>query len=212
VTDGLGRQRLGLVAVGVAVLAVVAVLGGQLEEAWHPTGPVINEIASSSASTIADEDGDFPDWIELHNPTDEPAPLAGYHLSDDPDDPARWAFPDLTLEADGYLVVFASGKDRRDVGGELHTELPAVAGRRPRAADRPRGGSGRPVRSGRDPPRRLVRPRPAAPDADLLLRVPHPGRAQRRRLLRRRRPRRADVLDRQRVLRRTRRGHDRGGG
>jgi hypothetical protein len=126
VDDGRRWRLLGLGGVVVAVLAVVALLGGELEEAWHPTGPVINEVVASNGSTLADEDGDFSDWIELHNPTDEPVSLAGYHLSDDPEDPARWAFPDLTLDAGGYLVVFASGKDRRDPGGELHTDF-AVA-------------------------------------------------------------------------------------
>ena len=33
--------------------------------------PRINEIMSNNDSTIADSDGDFSDWIELHNPDEE---------------------------------------------------------------------------------------------------------------------------------------------
>jgi len=66
-------------------------------------------------------DDQSPDWIEIHNPTDAPAVLDGYHLTDDLDDPTQWTLPDgITLapagDPDGkdYLVVFASGNDITD--------------------------------------------------------------------------------------------------
>jgi len=36
---------------------------------------VINEVQASNQSTIADEDGDFEDWIELFNAGGEPVDL-----------------------------------------------------------------------------------------------------------------------------------------
>ncbi len=30
--------------------------------------PLITEFMASNDSTLADEDGDFSDWIEIHNP------------------------------------------------------------------------------------------------------------------------------------------------
>jgi hypothetical protein len=72
--------------------------------------------------TIADEDGDFPDWLEIHNPDGAPYDLSGCFLTDDPDRPAKWQFPATTqIAADGYLIVFASDKNRSVAGSELHT-------------------------------------------------------------------------------------------
>lgn len=84
---------------------------------------VINEIQSSNLSTIADEDADYPDWIELHNPSPTPIHLSGFGLSDNPNSPFKWTFPSVTLSAGAYLVVFASGKDRRDATSNLHTNF-----------------------------------------------------------------------------------------
>lgn len=88
--------------------------------------PVISEFMASNETTLADEDGDFSDWIEIYNPDDEPVDLAGYFLSDDVEVLKRWVFPATTLEAGAWLVVFASGKDR-DVG-EFHTDFKLSAG------------------------------------------------------------------------------------
>ncbi len=69
-----------------------------------------------------------PDWIELHNPSDQPVSLAGLHLTDDRTDRTKWAFPaDAQIEPRGYLVVFASGEsitDRRlDERGNYHVSF-----------------------------------------------------------------------------------------
>lgn len=81
---------------------------------------IINEIISSNSSSIHDEDGDTPDWIELYNPAAEPVDLSGLALSDDPADPLKWVFPDKMLDPYAYLVVYASGKDR-DGSGQWET-------------------------------------------------------------------------------------------
>ena len=83
----------------------------------------ITEWMATNRDTLKDEDGDSSDWIEIHNPSDTPINLAGYHLSDDEDAPGRWTFPAYVLEAKGFLVVFASGKDRRDPEAPLHTDF-----------------------------------------------------------------------------------------
>lgn len=82
----------------------------------------INEIQSSNSSTITDEDGDFSDWIELYNPSDSAVSLAGYYLSDNNSMLYKWEFPDITLESGDFLIVFASGKDRK-TGINLHTNF-----------------------------------------------------------------------------------------
>ncbi len=86
-------------------------------------GLVINEIMTSNEKTIADEDGDFPDWIELFNAGITAVTLTGFGLSDNPDTPFKWVFPDMVLGAGSYLLVWASGKDRKNPGSPLHTNF-----------------------------------------------------------------------------------------
>ncbi len=90
--------------------------------------PVITEFMADNNNALLDEDGDTSDWVELHNPGVAPIDLSGWYLSDDPTLQDRWTIPKVTLEADGYLVVFASGKDRNDPAAELHTNFRLSAG------------------------------------------------------------------------------------
>ncbi len=113
-------------------LAALGVCVGGLEDVAHAAdlgGPVISEFMASSGSSvplgageILDEDGDSSDWIEIHNPAGQSVDLSGWYLTDDADDLRKWQFPDGTLLGrGGYLLVFASGKDRADE--ELHTSF-----------------------------------------------------------------------------------------
>ena len=83
----------------------------------------INEFMASNASGLADEDGDRSDWIELHNPNAWTVNTGGLALTDDATSPDKWVFPTQTIAPGGYLVVFASSKDRRIAGGQLHTNF-----------------------------------------------------------------------------------------
>ena len=82
---------------------------------------LINEVMASNAATLADEDGDHEDWIELLNAGDEALNLAGYGLSDDVGDPFRFIFPDVVIGAGETMLVWASGKNRTQAGAPLHT-------------------------------------------------------------------------------------------
>ncbi len=84
---------------------------------------VINEFMAKNQSTLSDEDGDSSDWIELWNPNSLPVSLTGWHLTDDPNNLAKWTFPSHTMSANRFLVVFASGKDRAGPGSEFHTNF-----------------------------------------------------------------------------------------
>ncbi|MCC5842396.1 MAG: lamin tail domain-containing protein, partial [Opitutales bacterium] len=73
----------------------------------------INEVMASNGTTLADDDGDFEDWIELYNYGTEPVDLSGWGLSDSYNNPFKWTFPvGTTIGAGDYLLVWASGKDR----------------------------------------------------------------------------------------------------
>jgi hypothetical protein len=88
-------------------------------------GLVINEIMASNSTGLLDEDGDYSDWIELYNGSNQPVNLSSWALTNDPNQPEKWPFPDLTLGAHEYLIVFASGKGHRAVeaGHYLHTNF-----------------------------------------------------------------------------------------
>lgn len=84
----------------------------------------INEVMSSNQSALTDEDGEYSDWIEIYNATDNEIDLAGYYLSDSAYDSTKWQFPDVSIGAHSYLVVFASGKDKVESNGvTCHTNF-----------------------------------------------------------------------------------------
>jgi len=85
--------------------------------------PIITEFMASNDETLPDDDGEYSDWIEIHNPGDSSVSLAGWHVTDDEDNKTKWQFPSLTLEPNAYLVVFASSEDRRDLNAALHTNF-----------------------------------------------------------------------------------------
>jgi hypothetical protein len=104
---------------------------------------VVNEVMTSNLSGIQDEyepgldncrkrdcdfyyeehskipfatyDGNYPDWIELYNPSDTAVNLSGFGLSDNASRPFKWVFPEYTIPPKGYFVVFATGRDRKPI-------------------------------------------------------------------------------------------------
>ena len=85
--------------------------------------PLITEFLASNDTGLTDSDGEFSDWIEIHNPDATALNLDGYALTDDATDLMRWEFPAVTIDAGAYLVVFASAKNRTDPAGELHANF-----------------------------------------------------------------------------------------
>jgi len=81
---------------------------------------VINEGSNRNYSLIADENGEFPDWIELYNAGNQAVSLYNYSLTDDSEQPAKWVFPNVELEPGEYITVFCSGKDRKPVTGFIN--------------------------------------------------------------------------------------------
>lgn len=84
----------------------------------------ISEFVADNDGSHVDEDNDAEDWIELFNDGEEEIDLGGWSLTDDATMLRKWIFPPgASLPANGYLVVFASGKNRRVVGSEYHTNF-----------------------------------------------------------------------------------------
>jgi len=85
-------------------------------------GIVINEFMSDNESTIMDKDGDYSDWLELYNNSDSPINLYQYQISDNSNILNKWIFPEIIIPPQGFLIVFASGKDVYNPE-ELHTNF-----------------------------------------------------------------------------------------
>lgn len=77
-------------------------------------GLIISEVMAKNNGALADDEGNYPDWIELHNPTDKAVNLKGYSLTDDSRKKGKFVFPEMEIGAGDYLVVFASGTERVD--------------------------------------------------------------------------------------------------
>ena len=84
---------------------------------------VINEFLAINGGPVVDEDGEEEDWIEIKNQDVAPADLAGWYLTDDPAVLDKWEFPVTPIPAGGFVLVFASGKDRSADGAEPHTNF-----------------------------------------------------------------------------------------
>ncbi len=82
-----------------------------IEALVQPIGDlVINEFLASNDTTMADQDGEFDDWIELYNKGNTIIDLSKYSLSDDASDLGQFTFPlGATLAPNSYVIVWADG-------------------------------------------------------------------------------------------------------
>ncbi|GAB5534692.1 MAG: hypothetical protein Rubg2KO_09410 [Rubricoccaceae bacterium] len=81
------------------------------------TGLVVNELMASNDATLADEAGEFDDWIELYNSTGAPVSLDGLFFTDDFSEPDKVALPDTVMAPDSYLLIWADDDPEQ---GPLH--------------------------------------------------------------------------------------------
>jgi hypothetical protein len=84
---------------------------------------VISEFMAANNTGVHDADGEFSDWIEIYNPDRAAASLSGWYLSDEPLNLTKWKFPDVQIPGQGFVLVFASGKDRTNPQAELHANF-----------------------------------------------------------------------------------------
>lgn len=89
---------------------------------------VINEILTSNASSVTDENGSHEDWIELYNAGSNPVNLLGHGLTDDASELFKWTFPSVTLNPGQYLLVWASDKNLAIATSPLHTNFKLNSG------------------------------------------------------------------------------------
>ena len=84
---------------------------------------LITEFMAVNNGPLTDEEGQFSDWIEIHYAGTSVVNSDGWYLTDRVSDQKQWRFPATNLPPNGYLVVFASGQNRRVPGATLHTSF-----------------------------------------------------------------------------------------
>ena len=104
-----------------ALLIITAVLAGLFLKQGSRTGGglIINEVCTNNYASLDDGYGEYPEWVEIYNPGDAPASLAGYSLR--ASNNRKWFFGDITLEAGQYLLV-AYDKESYFKGNNLDYE------------------------------------------------------------------------------------------
>jgi len=81
---------------------------------------VINECMPNNTMTAADQDGEYNDWVELYNISNSTINLQGYFLSDRRSAPTKFKFPNVSIAAQDYLIIWVD-KDSMQAG--LHTNF-----------------------------------------------------------------------------------------
>jgi len=128
------EPRLGLLVFCLALIALVLLVSptertrkalnvsadGTVTGAYE--GLRISEIMSDNVSAYPDENGNFPDWVELVNASDHPIPLEGLTLSNRPDR-ARFIFPADTLQPGGRVVVYCDNTNQNQAGLPYHAKF-----------------------------------------------------------------------------------------
>ena len=92
-------------------------------ELYSADGLLITEFLASNKTSITDSDGHNSDWIEIYNSTDATINLNGVFLTDNQNDLNQWQFPDIEINANEYIIVFASNKNRSVDKDDLHTNF-----------------------------------------------------------------------------------------
>jgi hypothetical protein len=80
------------------------------EKAADPSGGdiLINELLPVNTTIVADQDGEYDDWIELVNLSSSNKDISGYYLSDNKDHFSKWQIPSGTaIPGNGYLIIWA---------------------------------------------------------------------------------------------------------
>lgn len=85
----------------------------------------LNEILASNNTVISDNYNEYDDCIEIYNLNSATVSLDGFHLSDNSDNLFKWAFPDTSVEAGGYILVWA---DEDSEQGAMHANFKLSSG------------------------------------------------------------------------------------
>jgi len=94
----------------IALLYLLLVSGCEKPPEPVKSDIVINELQPVNSSTVTDQNGEYDDWVELFNKSDQELDISGYFLSDNKDKITKWKFPaGTTVSGKGFLIIWADG-------------------------------------------------------------------------------------------------------
>jgi hypothetical protein len=105
------------------LLLLILIILYSCEKTYGPSygDVVINELMSVNSTIVADQNGEYDDWIELFNLSTSVKDISGYYLSDSKKNIKKWQFPQGTsISGNGYLIIWAD-KDTTQIG--LHSNF-----------------------------------------------------------------------------------------
>jgi hypothetical protein len=80
------------------------------------SGPLyINEFSASNSNIKQDEFGEYDDWAEIYNASDEEVWLADYYLSDNMGSPGKYRFPEQYLQSGDFYLVWLDDQEEQGV-------------------------------------------------------------------------------------------------
>jgi hypothetical protein len=85
--------------------------------------PLLTEFMARNASTLRDDQGGMSDWIEVHNPGTTSVDMNGWYITDDPMNLKKFRFDARSIPAGDYMILHATGLNRRFVNNPLHTNF-----------------------------------------------------------------------------------------
>ena len=112
-----------MIMAAVLLLAAMARNAAAAEEALHPV-ILISEVMASNDSVETYPEAGYTDWVELFNSGDAAVDLGGWGLSDDPEKPLKWQFPEgTTIRPGEYRVILCDKDAEKSRDGELHASF-----------------------------------------------------------------------------------------
>jgi hypothetical protein len=114
--------------ISLLVLLLVISLPGSAKAA-NSVSLVINELMASNSNCVQDPQGQYDDWIEIHNYGSEAVDAGGMYLTDNLSAPTKWQIPinnpsATIIPAGGYLLIWADN-DIADAGLHANFKLDA---------------------------------------------------------------------------------------
>ena len=103
------------------------------------SGPLyINEFMASNKNNKQDEFGEYDDWLEIYNASDEQVWLADYFLSDNMGSPGKYRFPEQYIQSGAFYLVWLDDQKEQGVN---HTNFKiSKEGEELRLSERPSTG------------------------------------------------------------------------
>jgi hypothetical protein len=89
----------------------------------HAQQVLITEFMASNSSTIADENGEYSDWVEIANLGASSINLDGWYITDSATNKTKWRIPAITLAPGEHRIIWTSDKNRANPNAPLHTNF-----------------------------------------------------------------------------------------